>query len=207
MKKLTLFLAALAPFALLGASHRAPGANQYQSDKVDRLTYELKTIDDELRSVKERLITQEDLFDNLEKVIVKETQSSGERMKNTHQSLLLKVQQLEEKLTRIEEYLSSLDPFLTELENKVENLEKQSQKQAKITSNLESALKQVITSMKGEEATQVTIDSDRMYRVKQGDNLEKIAKKHNTSVRVLKELNSLNTDKIYIGQRLKVPAQ
>ena len=42
------------------------------------------------------------------------------------------------------------------------------------------------------------------YRVKSGDNLGKIARKYHSSVRQLKSWNNLKSDRIAIGQRLKV---
>ena len=42
------------------------------------------------------------------------------------------------------------------------------------------------------------------YRVKQGDNLYLIAKKYNTSIDNLKELNSLIDNNLSIGQILKI---
>jgi LysM repeat protein len=44
------------------------------------------------------------------------------------------------------------------------------------------------------------------YTVVSGDTLTIIAKKHNTTVTVIKQLNQLPTDIIYVGQRLTVPA-
>lgn len=43
------------------------------------------------------------------------------------------------------------------------------------------------------------------YTVKSGDNLSTIAKKHNTTVTSLKNLNKLNSDFLKIGQVLKMP--
>lgn len=42
--------------------------------------------------------------------------------------------------------------------------------------------------------------------VKRGDVLEKIARAHNTSVKELKKLNNLTTDRISVGQVLRIPA-
>jgi LysM repeat protein len=42
------------------------------------------------------------------------------------------------------------------------------------------------------------------YKVKSGDTLGKIARKYHTSVRQLKSWNNLKSDRIAIGQRLKV---
>jgi len=44
------------------------------------------------------------------------------------------------------------------------------------------------------------------HQVKKGDTLSKIAKQYHTTVAVLKSLNRLKSDMIYIGGKLKVPA-
>jgi LysM repeat protein len=49
-------------------------------------------------------------------------------------------------------------------------------------------------------------DSDGTYTVKSGDVLGSIAKKFGTTVAKLREANSLKTDQIKVGQKLKVPA-
>ena len=45
-----------------------------------------------------------------------------------------------------------------------------------------------------------------VYVVKSGDALEKIAKNHNTTVKAIKALNGMKTDRINVGQKLKIPA-
>lgn len=44
------------------------------------------------------------------------------------------------------------------------------------------------------------------YEVKRGDNLTRIAKNHGTTVKAIREANGLKTDRILVGQKLKVPA-
>ncbi len=48
---------------------------------------------------------------------------------------------------------------------------------------------------------------EQTYHVKSGDSLEKIARKFNTSIDALKKDNQLPTDKIVIGQELKISKQ
>ena len=48
---------------------------------------------------------------------------------------------------------------------------------------------------------------EQTYHVKSGDSLEKIARKFNTSIDSLKKDNQLPTDKIVIGQELKISKQ
>ncbi len=45
----------------------------------------------------------------------------------------------------------------------------------------------------------------KSYRVKPGDSLEKIAKRHKISLESLKKANSLSDDRIMIGQDLQIP--
>jgi LysM repeat protein len=45
------------------------------------------------------------------------------------------------------------------------------------------------------------------YVVKSGDSLTRIAAKHGTSVKALKSLNGLKTDRVNVGQKLKVPVK
>ncbi len=45
------------------------------------------------------------------------------------------------------------------------------------------------------------------YRVRRGDTLSEIAKKYGTSVRAIKKANRLKSDRIYVGQVLKIPVR
>lgn len=47
----------------------------------------------------------------------------------------------------------------------------------------------------------------KLYRVKPGDSLEKIAKAHKTAVEKIKKLNGLDQDLIVVGQELKIPVE
>ena len=42
------------------------------------------------------------------------------------------------------------------------------------------------------------------YKVRKGDNLQKIAKKYGTSIKNIKKWNNLKKDTIYVGQKLKI---
>jgi len=42
------------------------------------------------------------------------------------------------------------------------------------------------------------------YIVKKGDTLSSIAKRHNTTIKKIKDINGLRTDRLQIGQRLKI---
>jgi len=48
---------------------------------------------------------------------------------------------------------------------------------------------------------------EQMYVVKSGDTLSKIATDHGTTVRALRSANNLTTDRIKVGQKLKIPVK
>ena len=48
-------------------------------------------------------------------------------------------------------------------------------------------------------------NGDQMYTVKSGDNLLKIAGQYHTTVKAIRSANSLATDRITVGQKLKIP--
>jgi LysM repeat protein len=52
-----------------------------------------------------------------------------------------------------------------------------------------------------------TPTGEKVYVVKSGDTLMKIAKMHGTTVRALRAENNLRTDQIKVGQKLKIPAK
>jgi len=50
-------------------------------------------------------------------------------------------------------------------------------------------------------------DGYKIYKVRPGDSLEKIAKAHRTAVEKIKKLNNLDQDLIVVGQELKIPSE
>jgi LysM repeat protein len=58
-----------------------------------------------------------------------------------------------------------------------------------------------VTPLPGASAGETT------YTVKSGDTLTGIASRHGTTVRALRSVNNLTTDKIRVGQRLTIPAK
>lgn len=67
-----------------------------------------------------------------------------------------------------------------------------------------SAPEQPVETVKPDTNTQQPVTNQR-YVVKAGDTLSAIARTHKTSVNQLKELNSLSSDRIYVGQQLMLP--
>lgn len=90
------------------------------------------------------------------------------------------------------------------IHNKQNELEQQlSHNVNSIKSALETTLKLSSPQTISEEA----LGDTSVYLVKSGDSLERIAKAHSTSVELIKKLNKLSSDKIRVGQQIKLPEQ
>jgi LysM repeat protein len=63
------------------------------------------------------------------------------------------------------------------------------------------------TSLPGGTAMLSAPDAVSTYVVKSGDSLTKVAKDHGVTVKALRAANDLKTDKIKVGQKLKLPAR
>jgi LysM repeat protein len=59
----------------------------------------------------------------------------------------------------------------------------------------------------GVPTADTSASTDQIYTVKSGDNLTSIATQHGTTVKALRTANNLTTDKIRVGQKLKIPAK
>ena len=63
------------------------------------------------------------------------------------------------------------------------------------------------TAGKADSAQSTPVASVKTYKVKRGDSLAGIAKKHNTSVAKIKELNHLKKNSVQAGRVLKLPSE
>ena len=76
----------------------------------------------------------------------------------------------------------------------------------KSLNNLKSNVLQVGQTLKVSSSEKEIIPDDYLvYKVKNGDNLSKIAKEYDTTVSTIMKINNLNTDKLTINQQLLLP--
>ena len=113
-----------------------------------------------------------------------------------------KVQQTEKKemdhlTVHANETTSSLTQFkrkIGELEQDLLSQNKQLTELLKVKSTLETLAK-------------ATASPYKIYKVKAGDSLEKIAQSHQVKVEQIKKINHLEKDLIVVGQELKIPSE
>ena len=79
--------------------------------------------------------------------------------------------------------------------------------QEKLSEQIAEAQKEIQQAPASTQKSKATKGSYRTYKVRRGDTLSKIAKKHGVSVAALKRANGLKgrNPRIHPGQRLKIP--
>ncbi len=92
--------------------------------------------------------------------------------------------------------LSQFKQRIEELEDQLVSGQRRFEELGKLKGNIENLAKSLRNS-----------ESFKIYKVKAGDSLEKIAKAHRTAVEKIKRLNNLEQDLIVVGQELKIPAE
>lgn len=108
------------------------------------------------------------------------------------------VKKLSSHAGEVSSALSQYKERITELEKEIIS---QNRKFEEIT-KIKSTIEQVAKSLKDDKKYSLL----KTYKVKAGDSLEKIARKHDSNVEELKRINELKEDLIVVGQELKVPS-
>lgn len=166
-----------------------------QQDRSEH-SYTIQQIREEIADIKHGLNNTQVELQILEEEYRGQDSSSGS-IDNT------KLAALEKKIAQIASHANQVSQSLTDCYIKIATLEKLVQQQQSVIAEigqLKSSLTTLIQSLQKESLAQPVT-----YRVKAGDSLEKIARIYKISITALKEENNLSSDKIVIGQELKIP--
>lgn len=183
-------------------SEAAPYQNRArpQTISISDLRHEVENHEIEMRMFEERLNTQEVIVDSLRQQVLDVNHDNQELVKKNTIFIENQVSQLTSSVSGITADIRSLQTqgnstsnALNQYREKIEQLEKQ-------INQLQESLHLVLNALEGGEP-----GSYRQYQVESGDTLEKIARKYSTTIKKIKELNQLSSDRIYIGQKLKLP--
>lgn len=149
--------------------------------------------------------------------ILEELRTEIADLRHEIQSKDVELKILEDKLEAGgEKFASHLEEQVRNLSRKLAVLEKTSEKIAadiralsehanQTSSSLgmyRERIEEIDTKLQGNKRADFSLKS---YRVKPGDSLEKIAKRHKVSLESLKKANNLSDDRIMIGQDLHIP--
>lgn len=194
------------PYQLYKTHGKEPSNQNRQREEgvyYGDLQHEIDNHELEIRLLDERLNTQESIIDTLREELKEKSFSHQELFKEN-------VVLIDKRVGSIEKGVSGLGDDLRELQahanDTAKSMAQYKQKLLEMDAQvalLQSAIDTLFTALQiesGEDRGQTKI-----YEVKPGDKLEKIARNFNTSVHKIKALNVLSSDRIYVGQKLKIP--
>ncbi|MBM3207569.1 MAG: LysM peptidoglycan-binding domain-containing protein [Chlamydiae bacterium] len=126
-----------------------------------------------------------------------------------------KINQLEnsqEKLTadlkQLSTHANQTSQSFSQYYNRIKELESEINAHNKAInelSDLKTTLKSLTQAIKNKPNSSSISTSTNVYKVKPGDNLEKIAKAHKTTVDAIQKENNISSHKIVVGQEIKIP--
>ena len=182
---------------------------QSLQNDIDDMAYQINSHNVELEILEGKASGQKNLLSNIEKNVGKTIKQEKSSSKN---NLLLLEQQLAylEKTNKtilidirnIQNHYNTSSKIISGQSSRLKSLEQESAQQTNKTNKILASIGIINSIVSDNNDLQST-----PYKVSTGDSLEKIAKKFKTSVSSIKEINSLNSDLIIVGQTLKVPAK
>jgi LysM repeat protein len=207
-------------FVPLAAARGQPGYEADPSiamreilDQLSHLRHKVNNHEAEIRIFEERFKNQEEILDSLRSEMLTTLQGVKDNLKNHSLSLESKLFKYEDASkgfsSDFRSYAKEHEKALTAYKDRILDLEKTVEIQNRNIESLQAALSALMDAfqVKGSPSDKGAIndiDKAKIYQVKAGDTLEKIAKEYKTTPEKLKKLNGLDSDKIIIRQKLKV---
>lgn len=198
-------------FALLCSFTATVSAAQASPQELHKLQYALENQESELRMFEERLNNQETTIAALRQQCADTKQSQRELFKGSSQVSDSKITSLESTnkslladLKQLKTHANDSAAVLAQYKQKIAELEKMVASQNENIDHLKAALKAITEAIDPSIKNSIS-SSEKQYRIKGGDTLEKIAKAHHTTIKALKEHNQIKNDKIIVGQVLQIP--
>lgn len=168
-----------------------------QSNNIEALRHQVSNQEIEMRCFEHKLENLQTILESLRDQLNQATASHQDQLKNSslenlYRGLTADMQQLKahanETTTLLQTYRKTLLEYEQRFKVQSQNIE-----------NLTAALQTVLDGYQGVEA------GEKLYKIKSGDRLDKIAKAHGTTVKELMRINQLNSpDKIVEGKTIKV---
>lgn len=217
MPALTIVAGLLLPANLCAARNNNPYSYDHQNvairemrDGIDDLRHGLNNHETEIRVLEEKMKNQEIIFESIQdrvnesKMNLKSNSSNLDNKLNTLEGTL---KSIVSDLRQFKSHANESSEQLAASIDKILELEKTIEQQNKNISHLQAAMQSLMDAFQIKDGPEKNSSSSsgQSYQVKNGDSLEKIARRHQTNVKTLKELNNLANDRIKIGQVLQLP--
>ena len=198
-------------YAAIRRTNSLEGNVRRLSDQVEVFSHELTNSDAEIRILKQKFTTLEDIVEslkrdmdsinNVQKVNLEVTEGHLKSKFNSCDGVLKgfasDLKELKSHTNQGTDAMQKHQLKIVELENLVHSQEQKIE-------HLKSLLNKLLTAL---DIEQDSSNDYATYRVKFGDSLGLIAQKHGVTIKSIKKLNALKSDTIFSGQKLKIPKQ
>ena len=183
-------------------------------DKVANVFHEVRNQNIEMRTFDEKLQNLEDTIESIRDELAAYSIFQKEQLKETSTETDAKILSLENyhkslltDLKQFKTFATETSALLLQFKQKILDLENGAKEQNQNIEFLQQAMRALMDAVNPKEAkASKEFLQTKTYRVKNGDTLEKIARAHQTTVQVLKELNGLsNTDRIICDKLIQIP--
>jgi LysM repeat protein len=182
------------------------------------LKHELNNHEAEIRIFENKLSNQESSLEQIRQQLADDLEIQKDYTRTINANLEGKIDSLEKSVTglindlrQLKNHANDSVDVLAQYKQKLVEVEKILDTQNQHISSLEAALHSLIDVWQGRENTPQEMAnkqsnvSPRLYKVQSGDSLEKIARSNKITVKQLREYNQLTSDRIVIGQTIKIP--
>lgn len=188
-------------------------------DSIENIRHEVNNHETEIRMYEEKLTNFDAIIENVRDQLSDANKQHKEQLKGNSANLEEKINSLDSTtkglvsdLRLFKAHANDATAALALYKQKINDLEKILEVQNQNIEHLQAAMKSLmdVLQVKESASSKATADissgvSGNSYRVKSGDSLEKIARNHNTTIQIIKELNGLTNDKIVVGKVIKLP--
>jgi chromosome segregation ATPase len=213
----------LAAFLLTYNLEAAPRNGQYYQDphatairemrdSLEYIRHEVNNHETEIRIFDEKMKNFDLIVDSVRDQVCDTSRQHKELMKGNSAILESKIQALEATskslitdLKQFQIHSNETTALLIQYRQKIGDLEKSVDQQNQNIENLQAAMRSLMEVFQGKPQSSSVATSDKIYKVKSGDSLEKIARAHQITIQALKAANSLTSDKIVVGKTLIIP--
>lgn len=193
-------------------------------DSIENVRHGVNNHEMEIRVIDEKMKSFDLIIDSVRDQLSDSTKMHKEQLKGSAAGLESRINFLEDTskglltdLRLFQVHSNETIAALTQYRQKIGDLEKVIDQQNQNIDHLQAAMRSLMEALQGKPSPDASTPSsiasvtrspsptDRSYKIKAGDSLEKIARAHQTTIQAIKEANGLTTDRIVVGRILFIP--
>lgn len=193
-------------------------------DSLEDMRHGVNNHEMEIRVIDEKMKSFDVIIDSVRDQLSDASRMHKEQLKGSSAGFESRINSLEDTskglladLRLFKVHSNDTVTALTQYKQKIGDLEKTIEQQNENIEHLQAAMRSLMEALHGKPVSDVVVSSpvasatrtpsssDRSYKIKAGDSLEKIARAHQTTIQAIKDANGLTTDRIVVGRILFIP--